>query len=188
MICTGNNTQKPSRTAKITLLKVELDKSIDESTWKRVDATMGEASQRQQNAVMSDAQENNDGFLLEEYRDRWESRLRTRLKFCLVKRVAECLEFVNVQTYEPAYIFDLMVGDNFTVDDLRSIGKRMHEYIVRGATYDWYLRMGIEPTDNEQSIQQLEDDIVYALRGQAWGRRPMQPFGPAMFNYEKPII
>lgn len=171
------------KTVTITLKRQNILDFVDASTYKRTDATLDQASDRAQNALSSDSEDRNDAYLIGEYCDRRDATLRARLKFCIIND-EEVLEYTNDETVGD-YVYKLKVDDSFTASDLRSIGKKMDEYIKRGAIFNWYLQAGLDPTDNDMSIQVLEDEIAYALRGQPWGHRPMQPFGPAMFNFYK---
>ena len=57
----------------------------------------------------------------------------------------------------------------------------MHEYLVRGTLYDWYTSIGMKAQDDEYTLQDLEDDVAGAFRGNSWINRPLQPFGPAHY-------
>ena len=172
--------------AKIIIYKAEVDHDIDAGTYKRTDASLDGASDRQQNAVSSDAAEDLDGSLIARYRDRRDAKIRERLKYCLKKDPDEVLEYRNILNLDPAYIYELTVSDDITAADIESAGTKIHEYIVRGSLYDWYLGAGLQPTDSLESLQNLEDSIAASLRGRSWGHRPMQPFGPAFWDYDKP--
>lgn len=172
--------------AKIIIYKAEVDRDIDAGTFKRTDAALEGAPDRQQNAVASDAAEELDGSLIARYRDRRDAIIRKRLKYCLKKEPHEVLVADNILNLDPAYIYELMVSDSVTLSDVESAGKRIHEYIVRGTLYDWYLGAGLQPTDTLDTLQELEDAVAASLRGRSWGHRPMQPFGPAFWEYDKP--
>ena len=172
--------------ARITIWKAEVDHDVDAHTFKRTDAALDERSDRTQNAVASDAAEDLDGSVIARYRDLRDARIRERLKFCLVRKPTDVLEYNNIKNLDPAYIYELMVSDSITADNIQSAGTRIHEYLVRGTLYDWYLGAGLQPTDTLESLQELEDGISAVLRGRSYGHRPMQPFGPAFWDYEKP--
>ena len=171
------------KTAVITLFKAIIDKDIDSRTAKRVDASLDQASDRSQNAVASDATERMDGRLITRYRDLRDAQLRARLRFCLVKDTNTELRADNVVRIDPAYIYRLNVGDDFSVDDLEALSTKMNDYIIRGTLHDWYLNAGLQPLDDDDTLDELLTDIASALRGKSYGRRPMQPFGPADFRY-----
>lgn len=174
------------RTATITLHKDLIDKDIDAGTYKRTDATLEQASLRAQNAVSSDASENVDGLLIARYRDVRDAKLRERLKFCLIQEENETLVADNSVNILPEYVYNLRVDDQTTAADVKSISTMMHNYLVRGVLFDWYAYMGLQPIDSVASLEEMIDDIAGALRGRSYGRRPMQPFGPAFnpFNEE----
>lgn len=172
------------KTAVITLFKAIIDKDIDSRTAKRVDASLDEASDRSQNAVASDATERLDGRLITRYRDLRDAQLRVRLRFCLVKEdTGTEMRVDNVVKITPAYIYRLRVGDDFSQDDLEALSTKMNDYIIRGTLRDWYLNAGLPPVDDEDSLDDLLTDIASSLRGKSYGRRPMQPFGPADYRY-----
>ena len=172
------------RKATIKLYKAIIDKDIDSRTAKRVDASLDQASDRAQNAVSSDATERLDGRLITRYRDLRDAQLRARLKFCLVKDTNTDLCIDNTVQAEPAYIYNLNVSDDFTQDDLKVLSTRMNDYIIRGALRDWYLNAGLPPVDDEDVLDDLATTIASSLRGKSYGRRPIQPFGPAEFVYD----
>ena len=170
--------------ATITLYKAIIDKKIDSMTGKRVDASLDQASDRSQNAVASDATERLDGRLITQYRDLRDAELRRRLRFCLVKEdTGGELRVDNVVVATPAYIYKLNVQDDFTADDLTAMSRMMEDYIIRGTLHDWYSGTGLNPSDNTDALDELADDIASSLRGKHYGRRPIQPFGPADFHY-----
>lgn len=171
------------RTAVITLYKAIIDKDIDSRTAKRVDASLDQASDRAQNAIASDATERLDGRLITRYRDLRDARLRERLRFCLVKDTNTELRSDNVVVAEPAYIYRLNVADDFSQDDLDILSTKMNDYITRGTLRDWYINAGLPPIDDEDTLENLETGIASMLRGKSYGRRPIQPFGPAAFDY-----
>lgn len=172
--------------ARIVIYKAEVDHDIDAGTFKRTDAALDGNSDRSQNAVASDAAEDLDGSLIARYRDRRDARVRERLKYCLKKDPNEVLEYDNTLSLDRAYVYELLVDESVTADDVKSAGTRIHEYIVRGTLYDWYLGAGLQPTDSLESLEELEDSVASSLRGRSWGHRPLQPFGPAFWDYDKP--
>lgn len=172
------------KNVKIVLHKDHINFDIDNETYKRVDATLDQASDRSQNALSSDTEEDNDGALIARFRDRRDARLRKALAFCLKKNAIEDgMVIDNNPDSEKDYIYELSVEDDFTVDQLRGVSTLMHEYIVRGSIYDWYLHAGVNPTDSAETIEELEDTVASQLRGRPWGRLPMQPFDPRYYKY-----
>lgn len=169
----------------IRLEKTPIFDYIDGATYKRVDAELPDRNTRTQDAVASDSEDTADAFLINEYCNRRDARLRARLKFCLIDTSApgDVLTFDNTDVASDEYQYFMQVDDSFTSNDVKSLGTLMDSYIKRGAILDWYRHMHLEPTDTEIEINELEDAIVSSLRGQAWGRRPPQPFGPACFNF-----
>lgn len=161
---------------------------IDNATFKRVDATMEERGQRSQSASASDIEDANDSFLINEFCDRRDAHIRSRLEFCLEPGDSAIGEITNDIDESPDYVYVLRLEDSFSDTQARNAMKKMEEYIKRGATLSWYINAGLEPNDSEDSLETLLSEMVSILRGQPWGRRPMQPFGPAMFNYNKKLF
>lgn len=169
----------------IILHKTLIHEFVDVSTFKRVDATQNQASERSQNALSSDVEEASDGILITEYCDRRDSELRRRLKFC-ISDIDEEVEFDNTPALEDRdYVYYLNVDNDFTNNDAKSVCKKMDTYIKRGAIFDWFIGAGLDAPDSETALNELLDDIVYTLRGRPWGKRPMQPFGPRFYNFYK---
>lgn len=170
----------------ITIDKAPIRDYIDAVTYKRKEATFADASEAAKDALTSDSTDISDGYLIEEFSDRWDAELRARLKFCLLDdegKEGEDFVFSNLDTTEDSYVYHIKVEDTFTRNDLKTVGKKIDTFIKRGAAYSWYEHAGIEPTDNPQTLMMLADDIVYILRGQPWGKRPLQPFGPMMNDF-----
>ena len=170
--------------ASITLYKQELYTDIDSKTFKRTDASLVGQPERTQNAVASDVNEQLDELLLMRYCDLWDARMRRRLKFCIVDE-GDVLTYTDAPDESDRYTYELQLDDSLTSSDVKAVGTLMHNFIVRGALHDWYLHCGVEPTDTLDMLQDLEDEITSALRGRSYGRKPMQPFGPATWNYER---
>lgn len=170
--------------ASITLYRKELYTDIDSKTFKFTDASLVEQPERTQNAVMSDVQEELDELLVMRYCDLWDARMRRRLKFC-IKDTGETLVYTDAPDSSDRYTYDLELDDSLTASDVKSVGTLMHNFIVRGALYDWYVHCGLTPLDSLEALQDLEDEITSALRGRSYGHVPMQPFGPASWKYER---
>lgn len=174
-------------TVTLRLLKEKIDHRIDAYTDKRNDATPGysevlEANERVANATSSDTSEDNDGFLITHYRDRRDAQIRKALRYCLVDE--EIYDGMVIDSFGDSgkwYIYKLSLPKDggYTTSDLASFANTMEDYIVRGTLYDWYLNVGLQPTDTAESLDSLLDDIASQFRGKPYGRRPLQPFGPA---------
>lgn len=171
------------KSVKLTLYKSLLQKDIDSRTFKRVDATMDQASLRSNNALESDSTEDLDSLLVTRYMDNHDSDLRRHLKFCLVPEEREVLEFDNSIDTDTSYVYNLNVDDSVTTEDLKSVTTKMHEYIINGTLYDWFTHSGVQPTISERGLTDQLDEIAGILRGRSYGRRPLQPFGPAEYEY-----
>lgn len=174
------------KTINIILHKDKLYKKIESVTWKRADATLSERPEREQAATSADTDDEAvDAMLVEDYCLRRDARIRARLKFCLIDETGSEMTYDNDLAGDDRFEYKLKLDDDVTKSDVQSIGTLLDEYVVRGATYDWYMRMGYQPTDSEQSLQELEDSLAYMVRGKAWGYKPLSPFGPAKYDYNK---
>lgn len=171
------------KTVTITLHKNVIYDYINSHSYKRVDAAMDGQTARTQNAVSSDTNEENDLFLISEYCDRRDALIRQKLRFCLVDLHPEDNVFDNSLDTGCKYEYVLNVQDDFSSNDLQSVGKLLDWYIKKGALRSWYLGAGVEPLDSEDSLDEIEDELINSLRGQPWGHRPMQPFGPARYDF-----
>ena len=161
-----------SKTIIIRLNKHLLDTDIDQRTFKRSDAAMPDASAQTRNAASSDSTEAADQALLLRYRDHRDARLRRKLRQWLVPPTVQessqnPAEFTNVPSSDTEYVYTFSVDDNFTSGDMDSVTKLMHEYIIRGVLYDWYIYAGIKPMDDEDALEKLEEDIKDGLNGNA---------------------
>lgn len=172
------------KTKTIKLKKDIIYNFVDNATYKFVDAALEDRGERMQGAVSSDSADRNDSELIKNFCDRRDANLRTRLKFCLVADTDFEDEMSNDLLDDVAYEYELCVEDDFTKDDLRSVLVRMDSYIKRGAVLSWMVAAGLQPNDSEEALELVLSEIISTLRGKPWGRRPMQPFGPAFFNYK----
>ena len=168
----------------ITLWKERIVAYVEAHTFKRVDSSLTTKPTREQGATSADREEATDIFLINEYCDRRDAILRERLKFCIVDK-EEKLEYDNCEDDECKYEYVLRVPADFSSSDLKSVGKNMDTYIKRGAAFDWYHGAGLDSGDDLASIDELADSLVSIARGKPWGYRPMQPFGPAFYDYNK---
>lgn len=176
-------------TVTLRLLKEKIDHRIDAYTDKRNDATSGysevlEANERVANAVSSDVTEDNDGFLITHYRDRRDALLRKALKYCLVDdAIYDGMVIDNFSDSGKWYLYKLSLpaDGGYTASDLSAVANIMEDYIVRGTLFDWYLNVGLQPTDTAESLDSLLEEVASSFRGKPYGRRPLQPFGPAEY-------
>lgn len=174
------------KTINIILHKDRLYKKIEAVTWKRADASLADRPEREQAATSADTDDESvDALLVEDYCLRRDARIRMRLKFCLEDETGDEMTYDNDLAGDDAFAYRMKLDDSINKGDVQAIGTLLDEYIMRGATYDWYLRMGYEPTDSEASLQELEESLVCLVRGKAWGYKPLSPFGPAKYDYNK---
>lgn len=163
----------------IRLSKAILDNDIDQRTYKRVEASLQNASETSKDAVASDTQEDHDASIITRYRDHRDAKIRKRLIRFLVTEVPSH-EFVNrPKSPFPDYLYVFRVKDDFRTEIMEAIKDDLHEYIVRGTLHDWYKHAGIPAVDTDQELEEMENDILNTLRGKPTNTtRPLQPFGP----------
>ena len=163
----------------VRLSKLMLDNDIDQRTYKRMEASLQNGNETSKDAVASDTQEDHDASIITRYRDYRDAKIRKRLVRYLVTEVPSH-EFVNrPKSPFPDYLYVFRVPDDFRTEIMEAIKDDLHEYIIRGTLYDWYKYAGIPPLDTEQSLEEMENDILNSLRGKPTATtRPLQPFGP----------
>lgn len=170
----------------IVLHKTRLFEKLESITWKRADASLAERTEREQSATTADTEaEKVDALLLDDYCNRRDARIRARLKFCLIEETGDEITFDNTIQSDPEFKYVLNLDDDITKSDVQAIGTLIEEYILRGASFDWYLHMGYDPLDSEIALKEIEDSVASVVRGKSWGARPLQPFGPALYDFNK---
>lgn len=165
------------KTVKISLKKNEILYDIDALTYKKTEASLQDADIKIRNAVSSDSTENLDGSIISRFADYRDSELREMLMFCLRPNPVPYAD--NIQEQAPSYEYRLVVDRRFDGNRLRIAAQKMHQYIVMGATYDWYINLSVTPPFSRMEIESTGEEIVGMLRGRSWRTRPMQPFGPS---------
>jgi len=163
----------------IRLSKSILDNDIDARSFKRMEASLQSLNDTSKDAVSSDTEEGHDAEIVTRYRDHRDAKIRKRLVRFLVTEVPSH-DFTNrPKSPFPDYLYVFRVPDDFRTEVMEAVKDDLHEYIVRGTLYDWYKHAGIPPTDTEQSLEEMEDEILNCLRGRPdVSARPLQPFGP----------
>ena len=163
----------------VRLSKTLLDNDIDARSYKRMEASLQSLNETGKDAVASDTEEDHDAQIITRYRDHRDSKIRKRLIRYLVTEVPSH-DFTNrPKSPFPEYLYVFRVPDDFRTEIMEAIKDDLHEYIIRGTLYDWYKYAGIPPLDTEQSLEEMEDDILNSLRGRPdVSARPLQPFGP----------
>lgn len=163
----------------ITLYKQNVHYDIDALTYKLTEATMQAADQKAKSAVASDKDEAFDASVLARLTDYRDATLRRKLQFCLKEE--EITSFDNKPSGDESYIYTLIVPVGFKDVMLKTIGTKMHEYMVKGGLLDWYIQTGtstnIRPLSDQ--VAELESEIVGMLRVPSNLKKPLQPFGPA---------
>lgn len=163
----------------ILLSKAMLDNDIDQRTYKRMEASLQSLNETGKDAASSDTKEDQDAEIISRYRDYRDAKIRKRLIRYLVTEVPSHVFTNRPKSPEPDYLYVFRVADDFRTEIMEAIKDELHEYIIRGALYDWYKYAGIPPLDTEQSLEEMENDILNSLRGRPdVSARPLQPFGP----------
>lgn len=166
-----------SKPATITIYKKAVLASVDAQTFKRVDGVLSAESDQMKNALSSDSEENLDMHILHEHMEKRDANLRRRLTFCLVSDDEDLSVSNLLEVDKPTFIYNLIVPDAFDKQRLQSLAKKIHNYIVQGALYDWYATQNMKGNVSATELEDLENEIVYMLRT-SFVKRPLQPFGP----------
>lgn len=148
----------------ITLIKEVIDNDIDHRTYKRMEASLKGLPDVSQDAASSDTEEDHDFSIISRYRDFRDAKLRRKLSRWMSSDTG-IDEYDNLPSADEAYIYTFSVPDDFSDEQAKALEVLMHEYIVRGAVFDWYKFAGIQPVDSEASLNEVEEDIVYYLGG-----------------------
>lgn len=172
-------TTNVSKKRTITLYKQAVHYDIDALTYKLTESTMQAADQKAKSSVASDRNDAFDASVLARLTDYRDATLRRRLLFCLSEE--ECESFNNKPDTNETYVYDLVVPGGFRDVSLKTIGVKMHEYLVKGGLLDWYIQTGVNLNTNPlaEQVAALESEIVSMLRVPSSLKKPLQPFGPA---------
>lgn len=168
-----------TKTRRITLYKQAVHYDIDALTYKLTESTMQGADQKAKSAVASDRSDAFDASVLARLTDYRDATLRRRLLFCLAEEAVE--SFDNKPDNSETYGYDLVVPGGFRDVSLKTIGMKMHEYMVKGGLLDWYVQTGVvtNTAPLSEQVAALESEIVSMLRVPSSLKKPLQPFGPA---------
>jgi hypothetical protein len=166
-----------SKPATITIYKKAVLASIDAQTFKRVDGVLSAESDQMKNALSSDSEENLDKHILHEHMENRDANLRRRLTFCLVSDDEDLSVSNLLEVDKPTFIYNLTVPDTFDKQRLKSLAKKIHNYMVQGSLYDWYATQNMKGNVSATELEDLESEIVSMLRPSSV-KRPLQPFGP----------
>lgn len=163
----------------ITLYKQAVHYDIDALTYKLTESTMQGADQKAKSAVASDRSDVFDASVLARLTDYRDATLRRRLLFCLAEENVE--SFDNKPDTAETYEYNLIVPGGFRDVSLKTIGMKMHEYLVKGGLLDWYIQTGVitNTAPLSEQVAALESEIVSMLRVPSSLKKPLQPFGPA---------
>lgn len=162
----------------IRIIKSKIDEDIDNRTYKRMEVSLQGASDTTKDAASSDTEEEHDAAIVTRYRDYRDAKIRRRLVRYLVSN-STATEFINaLRSPKQEYVYVFSLPDDTSSDFIDAVKGLIHEYIVRGTAYDWYKYAGLQPTDSEKDLEDMENDILNSLRGKPVTTRPLQPFGP----------
>lgn len=171
------NAEKKIRT--ITAYKDRVYLDIDALTYKFMEAQKA-PTPSQENAISSDVHEPLDTEILQFHVDHQDARLRKRFRYAFAEG-EEVIEADNSETGEAAYIYNLQLPVHFKDEALKGIAILIHDFLVWGALYDWYLACGYlqQAGAIKAKVDKIEEDLASDLRTPSWTKRPLQPFGPA---------
>ena len=167
--------------ATVRLVKEIILASIDAQTFKRVDGVLSAESDQIKNAISSDSTETLDKHILHEHMEQRDAILRQRLSFCLKELdyyIGNELVATNIlETEMPFFEYKMSVPEGFDGQRLRTLAKKMHNYIVQGTLHDWYATQNMKGNVSKDELDEIEKEIVCMLRS-SFVKRPLQPFGP----------
>lgn len=159
----------------ITLHKNEVHYDCEAHAFKLMDALSLDIKVK--NAVAADTGDMLDGRMLSRYTDLRDAEIRKRLAFCIADGIVGDVN--DIPDNDPTYIYNVTLPEGAKESILLPVKTYLHEYMVRGALYDWYKGCGIgqNPIDL-QEVESWLDKAVADLRGRSWTKVPLQPFGP----------
>lgn len=169
-----------SKERQIVIHKANIYRDIDAATYKYTDANPSE-SPRAENAESSDTSEALDHNIvaaLVQFRD---AQLRTSLQTVLSEDSEDGTAYTTPDDQDGRFVYNLVLPLKFRDTLLQPAALFIHRYLVYGALYDWYIRIGRAAAANAYLVQldELERGIIASLRTPSKAKRPLQPFGPA---------
>lgn len=162
----------------ISLSKSQVHYDIDALTYQLTESMMQASDPKARNAVASDQNDTYNKSVLTRLTDYRDATLRRKLLFCL-KEEEEVESFSNDLDTDSDYVYTIVVPASFK--GLKSLGMKMHEYLVKGGLLDWYIQSGVTVSTAAlaDQVNALESEIVCMLRVPSSVKKPLQPFGPA---------
>lgn len=173
-----DNAQEERKVRKVTIHKPDVYNDIDTITFKFMDA-QGMPTPRQENAVSSDINESVDRKAIVASVDFYDACLRKRLQSFLWNEdeITEADDITDLDSY---FYYKFSLPESYRDSTLKPLAVFIHRYLVYGALFDWYSRLGLrQASQYGNGLRELENDIVSNLRTPSSAKRPMQPFGPA---------
>lgn len=164
----------------IELILADVYKDIDCLTEKFAEANIdSDRNIEQKDAIISDSAEDIDGHILARFVEQRDSRLRKMLQSYLV--VPEEFYKNNNLEIKDRYCYNLLLPESFSDAMLEPLKTQMHQYLVCGALYDWYIKMGMmaQARAYNDDLDETTTEIKSLAKGRSITKRPMQPFGPA---------
>lgn len=166
-----------NKTRKVILRTAAVMKDIDMLTYKLSDVATAEGIDK--NNLASDIEETVDGSVLSRFVDARVAELRKRLSFCLEDEVITVVD--NENYLQPEYEFIFTLPSTFKDSELKTAVSMMHDYLVRGALFDWYNKLGTPfGAQLAYEVADLEHKIVDIFREPRVVKHSMifyQPFG-----------
>lgn len=177
---------------KIIIFKKEVFEQIDHITQKFADAALSEMVAIARDALTSDNDEALDSLVLSRYVDYRAARVRKLLSPALNRsplthydnegypiEARAGKDASDEMPVDPKYVYEIKDNVRISGDILESLAIYIHEYIVRGALYDWYSHLGSDHARDFGDIFELEKELQGIMDcGIVW-RQP----GPFVKNY-----
>lgn len=156
----------------IIIFKKEVFEQIDHITQKYADAALSEMIAIARDALTSDNDEALDSLVLSRYVDYRAAMVRRLLSPGLNKsplthydndgypiEARAGKDASDELSISPRYIYEIKDSERISGDMLESLAIYIHEFIVRGALYDWYSHLGSQHARDFGDIFELEKEL-----------------------------
>lgn len=176
----------------IIIFKKEIFEQIDHITQKYADAALAGEIATARDALTSDNDEALDSLVLTRYVDYRSARVRRKLAASLVQTPLTHFDdegqpidaragkdASDELPVAPRYTYEFRRETPITGDMLESLAIYIHEFLVRGALYDWYAHLGSAHARDFADVDKIEDELSGMLGGGIVWHKP----GPFVHNY-----
>lgn len=181
-------------TYKIIIFKGEVYQQIEAITQKHQDASLSSADLRSADAHAADMEQPVDSLVLHRYVDFRHARIRKKLRCAIIQdprtmfneegRVIFEREGITASDDlrpEVVYTYDFSnMAGHITGETVEWLAIHIHEYLVRGALYDWYKSIGnFAQAKAYDNIDELEDEISTSLQEEGLVMHKPMPLWPS---------